>query len=154
MIREFKKKMAIVFLKPNRCFSKREKRKDDSASFNVPTLWRKRAILQDPSHLTRSLRLNSIHLRTIPSAISNGGIAKGVTLKTRRGFESRGTQRRDQRRRFVFSGRESFVGKYHKSTLTALSLCLIINSHLFISRHEESLIRDNLVYLVLNLDLW
>lgn len=153
MIREFKKKMAIVFSKSNRCFSKREKRKDDSASFSVPTLWRKRAILQDPSHLTRSLRLNSIHLRTIPSAISNGGIAKGVTLKTRRGFESRGTQRRDQRRRFVFSGRESFVGKYHKSTLTALSLSLIINYHLFISRHEESLIRDNLVYLVLNLDL-
>lgn len=66
MIREFKKNGNRIFEIPNRCFSKREKRKDDSASFNVPTLWRKRAILQDPSHLTRSLRLNSIFVRFHP----------------------------------------------------------------------------------------
>lgn len=96
-----------------------------------------RAVLEDPSHLTLSLRLNSIHLRTIPSAISNEGkgggggrvgIAKGVTTNventSRIRIEGDAREERSKAKVRLLSGRESFVGKYHKSTLTALPLSL------------------------------
>lgn len=119
-------------------------RKNNSASINTESpgtdfFERKsgRAVLEDPSHLTLSLRLNSIHLRTIPSAISNEGkgggggrvgIAKGVTTNventSRIRIEGDAREERSKAKVRLLSGRESFVGKYHKSTLTALPLSL------------------------------
>lgn len=65
-------------------------RKNNSASINTESpgtdfFERKsgRAVLEDPSHLTLSLRLNSIHLRTIPFAISNEGKEGGGSASRR-----------------------------------------------------------------------